>query len=177
MAKDIPAFAKVVAKTALAKIWKKATTHDRLMKVLTKNKRFNWCERSRVILAVGIAQVPYTSWYGLEQGLPCFIYALLVEAGFDVTPEEVAGAMPSKQTIGDIVVVGAGACLRLAREEIREALALSLVVTKDTVMELTISPKCCRGSTFNFNGLRVYAWILMAVVAHRLMLLMPLIIQ
>jgi hypothetical protein len=153
VAKDIPAFAKVVAKTVLAKIRVKAATHDQLMKVLTKKKRFNWSERSRVIMAVGIAQIPYTSWYGLEQALPCFIYALLIEAGFDVTPEQVAAAMPSKQTVGEIVAVGAGASLRLAREEIRVALAVFFGCDKGHRDGVDHFAKVL--SWFNFKLLRV----------------------
>ena len=46
MVKDIPMNAKVVTKTLFKKMVNKAEAHDRLLKVLTKKKRFNWCEKA-----------------------------------------------------------------------------------------------------------------------------------
>lgn len=81
--------------------------------------------------------------------LPCFIYALLVEAGIDVVAKAIAAAMLSKQTWSNTVAGGAPSYLCITTDEICIAKSPFLTVFKEDKMSHDSSP--CHGHVLNLS--------------------------
>jgi hypothetical protein len=84
-----------------------------LKKTATAGK-FNFNDGSRWFVACGLSQIPWATFYAVEQFIPCIIAALFLQVGIGgICYEALANTMLSRATIGIIVFDGAAECLAI----------------------------------------------------------------
>ena len=98
--------------------------------ITTRHEKCNCNPLARRHLAAGMMQIPYASFTGVEQLVPCVVAAIFAANDTKVNPEHLSKIGPSENLLRDIVRDGAGDCLLWLMDELKKADAVFLACDK-----------------------------------------------
>ena len=127
---NVPKNFDLISKNELSRLQGIAEKYKKLEKDAIGSKKCTWNDRARAYLATGIAQVPYASFYALEQFIPCVITGLFAAAQIPIEFKDVTRSCPSEKNLSEITIDGAVNCLLWVQMKIKGASAVFLSCDK-----------------------------------------------
>jgi hypothetical protein len=127
---DVPNHYSLIYGSTLAELQQDAKSYHKLKSALLGQDKCNWNPLARRHLAAGMMQIPYASFTGVEQLIPCVLAAIFAAADIKVNPELLSKNCPSENLLKEIVRDGAVDCLLWLMDELKGAHAVFLACDK-----------------------------------------------
>jgi len=126
---DVPNNVECVLKNRLSCLIRESNEYRRIKAALSY-KKYSWEWKAGYLLGCGFVKVPKGRHYALEQALPLFYKALLVQANVHVPDETIATSTPSSKTIGELVTRAAATLLASLQSVVQKAKSFALACDK-----------------------------------------------
>jgi hypothetical protein len=121
---DVPNHYSLIYGSTLAELQQDAKSFHKLKNALLGQAKCNWNPLARRHLAAGMMQIPYPSFTGVEQLIPCVVASTFAAADIKVITKSLPKNCPSENLLKEIVLDGAVDCLLRLMDELKKAHAV-----------------------------------------------------
>jgi hypothetical protein len=119
---DVPNHNSLIYGSTLAELQQDAKSFRKKLKnALLGQTKCIWNSLARWHLAAGMMQIPFASFTGVEELIPCVIAAIFAAAGMKADPKCLPKNCPSENLLKEIVRNGAVDCLLWLMDELEKA--------------------------------------------------------